>query len=214
MVELLTFLSYRSTEALNLVTGALETVSISNDAGNSPYASWFTNFEKSISGQGKMGSLVKRVEGMPPLRAKSTSTRCVYAGSRGHSRSRQPARETAKRRQRRTACPPSASQCRQHEGSCNAIFRQRTTHHLRYCAGHAGTAQDERIRVGIFRTCLAHDSVGAQATSIMRRRRRRAGQSWQHPRDGERIVAGWPGNVSRRWFGHWKRGLISTRCIL
>ena len=175
-----------------------------------------------------MGSLVKRVEGMLPLRAKSTSTRCVYAGSRGHSRSRQPARETAKRRQRRTACPPSASQCRQHEGSCNAIFRQRTTHHLRYCAGHAGTAQDERIRVGILCTCLAHDSVCAQAASIMgghhgcgagrrtrgRRRRRHAGQSWQHPRDGERIVAGWTGNVPRRWLGHWKRGLISTKCIL
>lgn len=58
VVELLTFLAYRNTEALNLVTGALETVSITNDAGSSPYAYWFASFEKSISGRGKMGSLV------------------------------------------------------------------------------------------------------------------------------------------------------------
>jgi cytokinesis protein len=58
VVELLTFLAYRNTEALNLVTGALETVSITNGAGNSPYAYWFANFERSISGRGKMGSLV------------------------------------------------------------------------------------------------------------------------------------------------------------
>ena len=58
VVELLTFLSYRSTEALNLVTGALEAVSLTNLAGSSPYAYWFTSFEKSISGRGKMGSLV------------------------------------------------------------------------------------------------------------------------------------------------------------
>ena len=148
------------------------------------------------------------------VKSEESYGRSPCAGSRGHSRSRQPAREATKRRQRRTARPPSPSECRQHERTGGATFRQRTTPHLRYCAGHAGTAQDERIRVGIFRTCLAHDSVGAQATSIMRRRRRRAGQSWQHPRDGERIVAGWPGNVSRRWFGHWKRGLISTKCIL
>ena len=58
VVELLTFLSYRNIEALNLVTGALETVSITNGAGNSPYAYWFASFENSISGRGKMGSLV------------------------------------------------------------------------------------------------------------------------------------------------------------
>ncbi|KAH8980829.1 armadillo-type protein [Lactarius hatsudake] len=58
VVELLTFLTYRNTEALNLVTGALETVSITNNTGNSPYGYWFANFEKSISGRGKMGSLV------------------------------------------------------------------------------------------------------------------------------------------------------------
>jgi cytokinesis protein len=58
VVELLTFLAYRSPEALSLVIGALETVSITNDAGNSPYAYWFGSFEKSISGRGKMGSLV------------------------------------------------------------------------------------------------------------------------------------------------------------
>jgi cytokinesis protein len=58
VVELLTFLAYRSPEALNLVIGALETVSITNDAGSSPYAYWFAALEKSISGRGKMGSLV------------------------------------------------------------------------------------------------------------------------------------------------------------
>jgi hypothetical protein len=58
VAELLTFLTYRSPEALNLITGALEAVSISNNAGNSPYAYWFASFESSISGRGKMGSLV------------------------------------------------------------------------------------------------------------------------------------------------------------
>lgn len=58
VVELLTFLAYPVPEALNLVTGALESVSIANNAGNSPYAYWFASFERSISGRGKMGSLV------------------------------------------------------------------------------------------------------------------------------------------------------------
>ena len=134
------------------------------------------------------------------VKSEESYGRSPCAGSRGHSRSRQPAREATKRRQRRTARPPSPSECRQHERTGGATFRQRTTPHLRYCAGHAGTAQDERIRVGIFRTCLAHDSVCAQAASIMGghhgcgagrrtrgcRRRQHAGQSWQHPRDGLR----------------------------
>jgi len=58
VVEVLTYLAYRFPEALNLVTGALETVSISNNIGNSPYAYWFASFERSIAGRGKMGSLV------------------------------------------------------------------------------------------------------------------------------------------------------------
>ena len=58
MAELLTFLAYRLPEAINLVAGALEAVSIANNAGNSPYAYWFASFEKAISGRGKMGSLV------------------------------------------------------------------------------------------------------------------------------------------------------------
>jgi cytokinesis protein len=58
VAELLTFLTYRIPEALNLITGALEAVSIANNAGNSPYTYWFASFEKSISGRGKMGSLV------------------------------------------------------------------------------------------------------------------------------------------------------------
>src|ERR1700761_8637084 len=47
VAELLTFLTYRSPEALNLITGALEAVSIANNAGSSPYAYWFASFEKS-----------------------------------------------------------------------------------------------------------------------------------------------------------------------
>lgn len=58
VAELLTFLVYHNPEAHNLVTGALEAVSITNNAGNSPYAYWFESFEKTISGRGKMGSLV------------------------------------------------------------------------------------------------------------------------------------------------------------
>jgi hypothetical protein len=58
VAELLTFLTSRIPEALNLITGALEVVSVENSAGNSPYAYWFASFEKSISGRGKMGSLV------------------------------------------------------------------------------------------------------------------------------------------------------------
>jgi cytokinesis protein len=56
--ELLTFLVYRIPDSINLVTGALEAVSIGNNTGSSPYAYWFASFEKSISGRGKMGSLV------------------------------------------------------------------------------------------------------------------------------------------------------------
>jgi cytokinesis protein len=58
VVELLTFLAYRVPESLSLVTGALGTVSITNNVGSSPYAYWFASFESSISGRGKMGSLV------------------------------------------------------------------------------------------------------------------------------------------------------------
>lgn len=58
MAEILTYLTYQIPEALNLITGALEAVSIANNAGSSPYAYWFASFEKSISGRGKMGSLV------------------------------------------------------------------------------------------------------------------------------------------------------------
>jgi cytokinesis protein len=58
VVEILTFLAYRVPESLNLVTGALETVSITNNVGSSPYAYWFASFESSLSGRGKMGSLV------------------------------------------------------------------------------------------------------------------------------------------------------------
>lgn len=58
MVEVLTFLAYRIPESLNLVTGALEAVSITNNAGNTPYSYWFASFERSISGRGKMGSMV------------------------------------------------------------------------------------------------------------------------------------------------------------
>jgi hypothetical protein len=58
VAELLTFLTYRIPEALNLITVALEAVSIENSASNSPYAYWFASFEKSISERGKRGSLV------------------------------------------------------------------------------------------------------------------------------------------------------------
>ena len=58
MAELLTFLVYRFPETINLVTGALEAVSIANNAGNTPYVYWFASFEHSISGRGKMGSMV------------------------------------------------------------------------------------------------------------------------------------------------------------
>jgi cytokinesis protein len=57
VAELLTFLVYRP-DSINLVTGALEAVSIANNTGSSPYAYWFASFETSISGRGKMGSLV------------------------------------------------------------------------------------------------------------------------------------------------------------
>lgn len=58
VAELLTFLAYQSPDALNLITGALEAVSIANNAGSSPFAYWFASFENSISGRGKMGSMV------------------------------------------------------------------------------------------------------------------------------------------------------------
>jgi cytokinesis protein len=58
VAELLTFLVYRFPETINLVTGALEAVSIANNAGNTPYVYWFASFEHSISGRGKMGSMV------------------------------------------------------------------------------------------------------------------------------------------------------------
>lgn len=58
VVEVLTFLAYRAPEILSLVTGALEAVSITNNVGTTPYAFWFASFESSISGRGKMGSLV------------------------------------------------------------------------------------------------------------------------------------------------------------
>lgn len=58
VAELLTFLTYRSSEAVNLITKGLEKVSEANNVGNTAYAYWFASFEKSISGRGKMGSMV------------------------------------------------------------------------------------------------------------------------------------------------------------
>jgi cytokinesis protein len=58
VIEILTFLAYCVPESLNLVTGALETVSVTNNVGSSPYAYWFASFEQSLSGRGKTGSLV------------------------------------------------------------------------------------------------------------------------------------------------------------
>lgn len=58
VADLLTFLTYRSAEAVNLINKALENVSEANNVGNTAYAYWFASFEKSISGRGKMGSMV------------------------------------------------------------------------------------------------------------------------------------------------------------
>jgi cytokinesis protein len=58
VAELLTFLTYRIPENLNLITGALEAVSIANNGGNSPYEYWFAGFWWSILGWAKMGSSV------------------------------------------------------------------------------------------------------------------------------------------------------------
>lgn len=54
---MLCFLVYRN-EGLNLVLTGLEALSTSNNEPNDPYAYWFKSLEMTLSGRGKMGSLV------------------------------------------------------------------------------------------------------------------------------------------------------------
>ncbi|TFY54779.1 hypothetical protein EVG20_g9572, partial [Dentipellis fragilis] len=59
LIELLISLTYwNEGEALPLVFSALEALSLTNGESNSPYAYWFKSVETSLSGRGKMGSLV------------------------------------------------------------------------------------------------------------------------------------------------------------
>lgn len=57
VLEMLCFLVYRN-EGLNLVLTGLEALSTANNEPNDPYAYWFKSLEMSLSGRGKMGSLV------------------------------------------------------------------------------------------------------------------------------------------------------------
>ncbi|KAJ3529522.1 hypothetical protein NMY22_g8966 [Coprinellus aureogranulatus] len=57
VLEMLCFLVYRN-EGLNLVLTGLEALSAANNEPNDPYAFWFKSLELSLSGRGKMGSLV------------------------------------------------------------------------------------------------------------------------------------------------------------
>lgn len=57
VLEMLCFLVYRN-EGLSLVLTGLEALSTSNNEPNDPYAFWFKSLELSLSGRGKMGSLV------------------------------------------------------------------------------------------------------------------------------------------------------------
>ncbi|KAJ3511148.1 hypothetical protein NLJ89_g4273 [Agrocybe chaxingu] len=59
LVELLTFLAtWKDGEAHDLVVAALEVLSTSNNEAGGCYAYWFKSWEQSMSGRGKMGSLV------------------------------------------------------------------------------------------------------------------------------------------------------------
>ena len=64
VLDLLTFLVYWNTEAINLAISGLETLSVANNEGDSPYAFWFKSMEVSLMGRGKMGSLVGASEDM------------------------------------------------------------------------------------------------------------------------------------------------------
>lgn len=59
LLDVLTFLTYwNGGEAHGLVVTALETLSSSNNEGGGCYNFWFKSMEQSLSGRGKMGSLV------------------------------------------------------------------------------------------------------------------------------------------------------------
>lgn len=59
LLDVLTFLTYwNGGEAHSLVVTALETLSSSNNEGGGCYNFWFKSMEQSLSGRGKMGSLV------------------------------------------------------------------------------------------------------------------------------------------------------------
>lgn len=58
ILDLLIFLAYKNNEAHNSVLVALETLSSSNSEGGGSYSYWFKSMENSLSGRGKMGSLV------------------------------------------------------------------------------------------------------------------------------------------------------------
>jgi hypothetical protein len=107
------------------------------------------------------------------IQSEETDGGCSCTGSRGYGCSRQPTGAAAKRQQCRTARPPSASQCHQHERTGIATSGQGNIprfgvgkYRSGHCARHARTAQDEWFRIRIFRAYLAHDSVGTQAASI------------------------------------------------
>jgi cytokinesis protein len=59
LLDLLSFLAYwNDGEAHSLVVAALEALSSSNNEGGGCYDYWFKSMELSLSGRGKMGSLV------------------------------------------------------------------------------------------------------------------------------------------------------------
>lgn len=59
VLEVLCFITYQFEGDLQpLVIGGLEALSTSNNEGNDPYSFWFKSMEQSLTGRGKMGSLV------------------------------------------------------------------------------------------------------------------------------------------------------------
>lgn len=59
LIDLLSFLTYwNEGQAHPLVINALETLSLSNNEAGGCYEYWFKSMEQSLSGRGKMGSLV------------------------------------------------------------------------------------------------------------------------------------------------------------
>lgn len=59
ILDLLSFLAYwNEGEAHHLVIAGLEALSSSNNEGTGCYDYWFKSMESSLSGRGKMGSLV------------------------------------------------------------------------------------------------------------------------------------------------------------